>query len=172
MNRRLLLPHAILFLLLMTSTAFGQSAAAPENGRVILTVTAESGQPLKLTSTDFAKLPRHTVHAKDHDGKDVTFEGVEVAEVLKLANVQFGEQMRGKAMALYLVAGAIDDYHAVFALSEFDHGFTDRIIIIADRRNGQPLSEKEGPLRIVAPDEKREARWVRQLNSLTIRRAS
>ena len=74
-------------------------------------------------------------------------------------------------LALFLVFGAADGYHAVFALPELDHAFTDRIIILADRRDGKPLAEKEGPLRIVVPDEKREARWVRQVVSLTIRHA-
>src|SRR5713226_4105039 len=69
-------------------------------------------------------------------------------------------------LALFLVVGAADGYHAVFALPELDHAFTDRIIILADRRDGKPLAEKEGPLRIVVPDEKREARWVRQVVSL------
>jgi len=34
-----------------------------------------------------------------------------------------------------------------------------------------PLSEKEGPLRIVVRDEKREARWVGQVLAFAIRRA-
>jgi hypothetical protein len=32
-----------------------------------------------------------TVRAKDHDGKEVTFEGVELGEVLKLAGAKFSE---------------------------------------------------------------------------------
>ncbi len=52
----------------------------------------------------------------------------------------------------------------------FDPIVLDLIIILADRRDGKPLAEKEGPLRIIVPEEKREARWVRQLVSFTIRR--
>ena len=48
--------------------------------------------------------------------------------------------------------------------------FTDRIIMIADRRNGEALAEKEGPLRIVVPGEKRQARWVRQLTGISVKR--
>jgi hypothetical protein len=39
-------------------------------------------------------------------------------------------------------------------------------------RDGKPLSETEGPLRIVVPHDKRQARWVRQVTSLTICQAS
>ena len=103
--------------------------------------------------------------------KEASFDGVELSDILKLAGVKFGEQLRGKDLALFLVVGAFDNYRAVFALPELDHAFTDRLVILADRRDGKPLSEKEGPIRIVVPDEKREARWVRQVVTFTIRRA-
>ena len=61
------------------------------------------------------------------------------------------------------MAGATDGYRAVFALPGLDHAYTDRIVILADRRDGKPLTEKEGPLRIVVADEKREARWFVRL---------
>jgi DMSO/TMAO reductase YedYZ molybdopterin-dependent catalytic subunit len=162
--------RTVLFLIALGSTvAFGQTTTT--SNAVLLTVGGEVATPLKLTAADLAKLPRRTLSAKTHDGKDATFAGIELADVLKLAGVKFGEQMRGKELSLFLVVGASDGYHAVFALPELDHAFTDRIIILADRRDGKSLGEKEGPLRIVVPDEKREARWVRQVVTLTIRRA-
>lgn len=127
--------------------------------------------PLKLSAADLTKLPRLTVNAKDHDGKPVTFEGVALVEVLRLAGVEFGEKLRGKQLALFLVVDAADGYRAVFALPELDPAFTDRNVILADRRDGKPLSEAEGPWRIVVPDEKRQGRWVRQVVALTVRRA-
>ncbi|HKR12349.1 MAG TPA: molybdopterin-dependent oxidoreductase [Pyrinomonadaceae bacterium] len=139
---------------------------------ILLTVGGEVAQPLKLTAEDLGKLPRRSVSAKDHDGKDTSFEGVDLVEVLKLAGVKLGEHLRGKELTLFLLVEAADGYRAVFALPELDPAFTDRIIILADRREGKPLSEKEGPVRIVVPGEKRQARWVRQVTSLTIRRAS
>lgn len=79
--------------------------------------------------------------------------------------------MRGKSLALYLVVDAADGYRAVFALPELDSAFTDQVIILADRRDGKALSEAEGQWRVVVPSEKRQARWVRQVVSPTIRRA-
>jgi DMSO/TMAO reductase YedYZ molybdopterin-dependent catalytic subunit len=160
----------LLFVLLSSVVALGQTAETLSTA-ILLTVDGEVATPLKLTAADLAKLPRRSVSAKGHAEKESTFEGVELAEVLKLAGVKLGEQLRGKELALYLIVGAVDNYRAVFALPELDHGYTDRVIVLADRRDGKPLSEKEGPLRIVVPDEKREARWVRQVISLTIRRA-
>jgi hypothetical protein len=72
---------------------------------------------------------------------------------------------------LYLVVEASDGYRAVFALPEIDPACTDRTILLVDRRDGKPLSAKEGPLRIVVPGEKRHSRWVRQVIAFKIGRA-
>lgn len=163
---------ALFLLALLSVPALGQAKPSPATASTpLLSVGGEVEHTLKLTAADLAKLPRQTVSAKDHDGKETTFEGVELGEVLKLAGVQFGEHLKGKSLALFLVAEAADNYRAVFALPELDHAFTDRVILLADKRDGKPLTAAEGPLRIVVPDEKRQARWVRQVNSLTIRRA-
>src|SRR5882762_4193138 len=142
--------RSALFLIVLGSTvAFGQTGGLAPTNAVLLTVSGEVATPLKLTAADLAKLPRRTLHAKAHDGKDATFEGIELGDVLKLAGVKFGEQLRGKDLALFLIVGASDGYHAVFALPELDHAFTDRVVLLADRRDGRPLAEKEGPLQTV-----------------------
>jgi DMSO/TMAO reductase YedYZ molybdopterin-dependent catalytic subunit len=136
-----------------------------------LTIGGEVARPLKLGAEDLAKLPRQSVTARDPDGKAVTFEGVALVEVLRLAGVEFGDKLRGKNLALFLVVDATDGYRVVFALPELDPAFRDEVIILADRRDGKELSEAEGPWRIVVANEKRHARWVRQVVALTIRRA-
>jgi len=89
-------------------------------------------------------------------------------EILRLAGAKLGDPLRGKEMPTYVLVGAADGYHVVFALPELDPGFTDRVIFLTDLRDGQPLSTVEGPLRIIVPHEKRQARWVRQVTSLTV----
>jgi hypothetical protein len=107
----------------------------------------------------------------DHDGKESAFEGVALVDVLRLAGVPIGKDLRGDKLTTQVIAEAADGYRAVFALTELDPAFTDRVILLADRRDDQPLSAAEGPLRIVVPGEKRHARWVRQVIALTVRRA-
>lgn len=150
------------------STAPG--ASAPDLP-VLLSVTGEVEHPLRLKAADLAKLPRQTVQAKDHDGRNTTFEGIAIGEILKLAGAPAGEKLRGKGLSLYLLVEAADGYRVVFALPELDPAFTDQTIILADRRDGKQLSQQEGPLRIVVPGEKRQGRWVRQVVTLSIRRS-
>jgi len=64
-------------------------------------------------------------------------------------------------MAVGLVASAPDGYRVLFSIAEFDTAFSDRVILLADRRDGKPLDSREGPLRIVVPGDKRHARWIR-----------
>lgn len=161
----------LLSVLLLPVTTFAQSTPAAAAAPTLVTVAGEVAKPLKLSADDLKKFPRKTVRAKDHAGKEAEYEGIELSEILKLAGVKQGEQLRGKELALFLVVGAADGYRAVFALAELDPDFTDRSVILADRRDGKPLKDEEGTVRIVVPGEKRQARWVRQVTSLTIKRA-
>jgi DMSO/TMAO reductase YedYZ molybdopterin-dependent catalytic subunit len=142
----------------------------PATSAVVLNVGGEVARPLKLTATELANLPRKAVSAKDHEGKVGEFEGVPLVEVLRAAGVKLGVDLRGPALSAYLVVEAADGYRAVFAMPELDPAFTDRVVLLADRRDGKPLGEKEGPLRVVVPGEKRHSRWVRQVVSLKVGR--
>jgi DMSO/TMAO reductase YedYZ molybdopterin-dependent catalytic subunit len=101
-------------------------------------------------------------------GAQITFEGVPARELLKLAGAPLGHELRGQQLALYVLAEAADGYKVAYALPEFDPDFTDGVILVADRKNGEALPPKEGPLRMVVPWEKRQARWVRQLTVLRL----
>jgi DMSO/TMAO reductase YedYZ molybdopterin-dependent catalytic subunit len=136
----------------------------------LIQVSGEVSHPLALSAADLAKLKHQTVRAKRHDGVESQFEGVPLVDILAQAGVPVGNNLRGPAMALYLVVEASDGYRAVFALAELDPAFTDRVVLLADRRDGQPLSARDGPLQIVVPGEKKHARWVRQVIKLKVGR--
>lgn len=146
-------------------------AASAANAVAAVQVTGEVARPLTLSADDLAKLPRRSVKAKAHDGTESQYEGVALGELLAKAGVPSGKDLRGKAMALYLVVEASDDYRAVFALPELDPTFSDRVILLADHRDDRPLSAREGPLQIIVPGEKKHARWVRQVIRLRVGRA-
>jgi hypothetical protein len=71
-------------------------------------------------------------------------------------------------MALCLLVQAADEYRVVFALPELDPAFTDKQIVLAFLKDGKALDGREGPYRLVIPDEKRMARWARQVTTLKI----
>jgi DMSO/TMAO reductase YedYZ molybdopterin-dependent catalytic subunit len=135
-----------------------------------LHVSGEVAHSLALSREQFATLPRQTVKAKGHDGVDSQFEGSSLVDILAKAGVPTGKELRGPAIALYVVVEAADGYRAVYALAELDSAFTDRVILLADRRDGRPLSAREGPLQVIVPGEKKHARWVRQVIKLKVAR--
>jgi DMSO/TMAO reductase YedYZ molybdopterin-dependent catalytic subunit len=143
----------------------------PPPGGATLNIGGEVERPRKLATSDLAALPRKSVEVKLHDGSMAKFEGVVLADVLQLAGVKFGESIRGARLATYLLVEAADGYRVVFALPELDPAFSDKQVILADHRDGKVMTAPEGPLRLVVPDEKRQARWVRQVTALKIIRA-
>jgi DMSO/TMAO reductase YedYZ molybdopterin-dependent catalytic subunit len=162
---------AALLLALCAHAAAAQTATAKAEDKVLLSVGGEVPKALGLTAGDLSKLPRRSIKAKDHDGKEYTFEGVELVEVLRLAGVGFGEHLRGKAVSNYLLVEASDGYKAVFALPEVDPEYNARVVLLADKRDGAALAPAEGPFRIIVEGEKRHARWVRQVTKLTIHKS-
>src|SRR5262245_34256380 len=124
------------------------TAQAPA-GETLLTVTGEGGKTLQLTAADLDKLPRRTIQATDRNQEAVSYEGVPLVEVLKLAGAPLGEALKhGDAPTSYVLVEAKDGYRAVFALAELDPAFTDREILLVNRKGGNALSAEEGPLRI------------------------
>jgi hypothetical protein len=148
----------------------GQAPASEARALPTLTVRGEGVQSLRLGAADLAGMPRRSVKVKDREGQEAVYDGVSLADILRKAGVKQGHDFRGELLATYLLAEASDGYRVVFALPELDPAFTDRVVVLADRKDGKPLNDREGPLRIVVPDEKRPARWIRQVVSLTIRR--
>lgn len=132
-----------------------------------LTIETENGKQTILGLSDIESLPhvKVTTHGSE---MSATFEGVALNDVLARAGVEFGHSMRGKKLASCLLVEAADGYRAVIALPEIDPDFTDKQIVLAWLQEGKPLDAKAGPYRIVIPDEKRMARWVRQVTTLKI----
>ena len=148
-----------------------QVAFAADTNPAALTVRGEVDQPLQLSLTDLQAMPRTTAKARDKNGDEVAFEGVTLSEVIKRAKPRFTEKCCGNAANTCVIVRAADRYRAVFSLAEIDPDFTDRKVVLAFRRNGKPLAEAEGPVRLVVPEEKVHTRWVRQVASVEIVRA-
>jgi hypothetical protein len=125
------------------------------------------GHSTTLTATQTASLPHVTVDTRDHD-TPARLEGAPLSALLSSAGIQLGDTMRGRRMTEALLVEAADGYKVVYALAELDPAFATREIILADKRDGKPLDAKEGPFRIVAPGDKRPARWARQITTLRV----
>ncbi|HKV62076.1 MAG TPA: molybdopterin-dependent oxidoreductase [Candidatus Acidoferrum sp.] len=155
--------------LLAPEEVFAQSSSPAAE----LRITGAVSTPLVLTVADLKKMTRKTLTVVNpHDKKKETYEGVLLEDLLAKAGVPQGEKLRGASMATYILAEAADGYRVAFSLAELDSGILESEVIIADTMDGSPLSPQQGPFRLVAPHEKRPARWVRMLKSITVVRAA
>ena len=132
-----------------------------------LKVINTEGRVTTITASQITSLPHVTADVIDHN-TPAKFEGVPLSAVLALAGIQLGDTMRGPRLTEVLLVGAADGYHVAYALAETDPAFAVHEIILADKRDGKPLAPKEGPSRIVAPGDKRPARWIRQVTEMKI----
>jgi DMSO/TMAO reductase YedYZ molybdopterin-dependent catalytic subunit len=116
-------------------------------------------EPVELTYEEFKKLPRREVKADVHcvtrwSMLDSTWEGVPVAEVMKL--VQLGPG------ATHVMVHAEHGFTANLSLDDF---LRDENMLV-DTRNGEPISAEHGwPLRLFVPHLYfwKSAKWVRGL---------
>jgi len=145
--------------------ASGSLAADPA-----LTVHSIDGKQSTLTIADIRKLPSRKATFARENGPTAEYEGVAVSGLLSAAGVALGKSLRGKRLSEYLLVTATDGYEVVFALPEVDPEFTDKVVLLCFLKDGAPLPLDEGPLRLIVPGEKRNARSARQVSDFWIKK--
>ncbi len=159
--------------LLLLAAGNSKSKAHAQNAslRDSLIIQGEGVARTALHIKDLQSLPRKTVRAKDYKGGAVvSFEGVELYEVLKKAGLPFGANLKHGELSKYLLAEGHDGYKVAFTLAELEPLFTENIVLLADTKDGKPLDDYAGTMCIIIPHEKKNGRWMRQLKSLTVKR--
>jgi hypothetical protein len=126
--------------------------------------------PVVFSPADFHVLPHIniTVH-NGHTNVDEAYSGVPLASLLAKVSAPIGKELRGEAMTSYVIAAGSDGYSVVLSLAEVDPDFHAGQVLVADARDGKPL-EKNGPFQLIVSDDKRPARWVHNLVSITLKR--
>ena len=147
--------------------ALAAGLLAGQDAQPTVQVTGAVKQALTLTADDLAKMPRATVRTMNN-GMETVYEGVWLHEVLKKAGVPQGGELRGKALAGYVLAEAQDGYQVVFSLGELDPGLTDSPFLLADTADGKPLGGNQGRFKLVAAKDKHGSRSVRMLTKLEV----
>src|SRR5262249_43940753 len=118
--------RAALALVLMCTLAC--SAAAQQSPQTIV-VTGDVKQPLTLTATDRAKMPRAAVTTTNNT-ITAAWGGVWLSDILKQAGLPLGSGLRGTALATYVMVSASDGYQVLFSLGELDPAMTDAQVLV------------------------------------------
>lgn len=150
----------LIAMLLMSSTALLAQ----------LQLEVQGGTQTTITQSQLAQLQHRTLSVKNpHTNAIEKYEGVPLRALLDRLGVASGEKLRGPEMRKYLLVSAKDGYEAVIALPEADPIFQPNQILLADKMDGKPLDEKDGPLKLIVPEDQRPARWVRMVTKISVR---
>jgi hypothetical protein len=168
-----LVPLLCLLALLPMQTAAGQQAATQSvAASATLELMGLDGRHVILTAAALQLLPRQTVRVHNpHTNADETYQGVELSLLLARLDAPLGPKLRGKALTMYVLAEGTDKYRAAYSLAEVDPAFHGGTVIVADRMDGQAIDAKDGPFKLVNTEDKRPARWVRNLASIQLNTA-
>jgi hypothetical protein len=142
--------------------------AAPSTPSTHLTIETYDGKTLNFNPEEFAALPHKSVSVFNaHSKTNETYSGVVLADLLGKAGVPLGESVRGKLFMIGVIAEGMDHYSVLYSLAEVDPAIHTGDVIVADMLDGQKIG-KDGAFKMVSSEERRPARWVRNLTSISV----
>jgi hypothetical protein len=133
-----------------------------------LTIRGLDGKTITLSPEELAAMPHKSVTVfNEHTKANETYSGVALADLLAKVGVPLGEKVRGRLFMTGIVAEGTDKYDVLYTLAEVDPSIHTGEVIVADAMNGHKL-DNDGAFKIVSTEEKRPARWVRNLSAISV----
>lgn len=164
--------HLRFFYIAILWTLWSATAAAQHHNNTsmpAIELTGEVVTPLRFTSLDLQQMERSTVSIPDRGNTGMReYEGVPLWRLLDQAGVST-EKLTAKDIAKgYFVVRGADGFEVVFSLAELDRAFSEKVVLLADRLNGQPLPTDRGPFQIVVQGDLRPTRNCYQVVALVV----
>jgi hypothetical protein len=134
-----------------------------------LMLTGLAGKTKTLTPADLKAMPHVTVSVHNaHNNKDESYSGVPVKDLLALVEPAKGEGPKTSANMTVVVATATDNFHVAVTLCDTNPECRNGQTIVADTLDGSPIAS-DGAFKLVLTEDKKPARWARNLSSLTVK---
>lgn len=127
-------------------------------------------------SVDLLPFERAALKAMDQaevrvaeDGKTVVYAGVPLAAILAKKAKDSGTMsgLRTLSDAVILVRGA-DGYQAAVSAAAVAMDTRGERFLLAIHRDGKPLGDSQGPVRLIVPGDPRHARWVKDVAAIRL----
>lgn len=145
-------------------------AQIPSGAPLTLDVAGTVQQPLHLTVQDIESVPAEHVNASfvtEHGEQRGDYTGVSLWALLERAKLADVPGRRGHLWQSVTVTGR-DGYAVMISIGELDPNFEGKAVIIAYKRDDQPLPAAEG-LRLVVPGDKHAGRSVRDVVRIEVK---
>lgn len=168
-HNRLSLPGNLLIAALCLSSLPSMATGPAQSPHQHASTPVAPASPIAvpLDAATRAALPRIRVTATT-GGETLDCEGTSLVSLLRAAAVLSEQPPANDALASYVLVSARDGSRVVYALAELEPTLGASQATLVDHCDGKPLDEKDGPLRLIAADESRPVRWLRQVQSITV----
>ncbi len=131
-------------------------------------VVKANGKSTTLTLADLRAMPQISLKVHNgHSNQDETYTGVAMSALLAKFGLTLDGDGAKKVYHSYLRPEGTDKYFVIYSASELESSLTTWDSLVALTIDGKPLGD-EGAFKIIAGGERKPARWVRNLSSLTI----
>jgi hypothetical protein len=140
----------------------------PSTPSTRLTLRGLDGKTVNISPEELAALPHKTVSVfNSHTKSNEKYSGVVLSDLLVRVGAPQGENVKGKLFMIGVIAEGTDGYSVLYALAEVDPTIHLGDVIVADSVDGEKLGA-DGAFKLVSTEEKRPARWVRNLASISV----
>ena len=137
-----------------------------------LTIRSYDGRTLNLGKDDLSTFSHKSITVFNmHSKATEEYAGVPLSELLSKLGVPVGEQVKGPLFMIGVIAEGTDGYKVLYSLAETDPTIHTGDVIVADSMNGQKLGA-DGAFKLVSSEDKRPARWVRNLTAISVVKVS
>ncbi len=165
-----------ILLLAAYSPAAEKSGPLPVPAGCVVVENTQAEKTVTLSAADLAKLPHvevvlgpefAAVADPEADKRRRKYSGVPLSDLLRCAGAEWGGDC-SPLLAHYVLVEAADGYRALFSIPEIDPEQRHKMVILADRCDGKPLSSDDGPLKTVEEGAKQHGRCVKQVKAISL----
>jgi hypothetical protein len=93
---------------------------------------------------------------------------IPLLSLVQAARPRLNAKVKNHQLAFVVIARADDGYTVAFSLGELLPAYGKREVWIARDRDGKPLSDKEGPVQLLVPEDEKPSRWVHSVSRITV----
>ncbi len=165
--------HAVALMLatsiLQPRWANGQDHTPIQSAERSTTLTLTVGGVSKqLSARDLSAMPQsHVLVHNAHTNRDETYTGVALYDLLSASGFPLTKETQSMYLRSYLRAQGTDFYFVIYSASEVAPDLNNSSVLVATQMDRHDLG-REGLFKLISTGDKRPARWVRNLVSLSL----
>jgi hypothetical protein len=126
------------------------------------------GKATTLSVADLQAMPQKTITVHNpHTKMDESYTGVELSDVLAKDGVALDKSTQRRILRSYLRVEGTDHYFVLYSAAEIEGEIHNGDVLVATSVNGGGLG-KDGAIKLVASQDKKPMRWVRNVTKITL----